>query len=76
METIPVFGDVGQGFAERGFCSDTGSVMREPNLHVGDERCRPFLPSGHASLRIKTAQFGLYPIQLADPFDAVLGNRS
>ncbi len=37
LQTIPVFGDVGQSFAERGLRRDTGTVMDEPGLHVGDE---------------------------------------
>lgn len=48
--------------------------MDEPSLHVGGKRCRPFLPPSKTSLRIKAAQFGFDPVQLADPFYAVLGN--
>jgi len=29
------FGEVGQGFAERRFCRDTGAVMDELGMHVG-----------------------------------------
>lgn len=74
LETIPVVRDVGQGFAERGFCRNTGAVMREPNLHVDDKRCRPFLSPSETGLRIKAAQFGFDPVQVSDPLDTVLGN--
>ncbi|AYM12296.1 hypothetical protein At1D1108_26700 [Agrobacterium tumefaciens] len=48
--------------------------MREPNLHVGDKRCRPFLPPSKTSLRIKATQFGFDPVQVSDPLDTVRGN--
>jgi len=37
LQTIPVFGDIGQSFAERGLCGDTGTVMDKPSLHVGNQ---------------------------------------
>jgi len=74
LQAVPVFGDVGQGIAERGLRRDKGTVMDEPSLHVGDERRRPFPSSGKSSLLIKTTQFGLDPIKLSDPVNAVLGN--
>ena len=36
LQTIPVFGDLGQGLAEWGLRRDTGTVMAEPDMHVGD----------------------------------------
>lgn len=36
-QAIPVFGDVSQGLAERGLARDTGTVVGEPGLHVGDQ---------------------------------------
>jgi len=50
--SVPVFGDIGERFAEREFLRYTGTVMDEPGLHVGGQRRRPFLPSGKAKLRI------------------------
>ncbi|TCU09605.1 hypothetical protein EV132_1245 [Rhizobium sullae] len=66
----PVVGDVGQSLAKRRFGRDTGVVVEKPSLHVGDQRRWPFLPPGKTSRRIKATQFGLNPIQLADPFEA------
>jgi hypothetical protein len=37
LQAIPVFGDVGQSFAEWGLGGDTGTVMNKPSLHVGDQ---------------------------------------
>jgi hypothetical protein len=71
---VPVFGDVGQSLAERGFGRDTGTSMDEPVMHVGDQRGRPFLSPRNASLWIEATQLCLDPIQFTDPFDAVLGN--
>lgn len=34
LQAIPVFGDVGQGFAERGLRCDAGAVIGEPGLQV------------------------------------------
>lgn len=36
-EPILVFCDIGQRFAERRLASDTGTMMREPGPHVGDQ---------------------------------------
>ncbi|TWF47988.1 hypothetical protein FHW37_10951 [Neorhizobium alkalisoli] len=73
-ESVPIFGDIGECFAQRRLASDTGAVMDKPGVHVGDQRRRPFLPPGKASLWIEATQFGLDPIQFTDPFDAFLGN--
>ena len=35
--TIPGFSDIGQCLAERRFGRDTGAVMDEPGMHVGNE---------------------------------------
>lgn len=45
LQTIPVFGDVRQGFAERRLGRNTGTVMGKPGLHVIDERRRSFAPT-------------------------------
>lgn len=37
-EPIPVFGDIGESFAERRLASDRGTMMREPGPHVCDQR--------------------------------------
>lgn len=49
LQTIPVFGDVGQSLAEWGLGHDTGTVMDKPGLHVCDERGGSFLPSSKTS---------------------------
>jgi hypothetical protein len=74
LQAIPVFGDVGQSFADWGLDRDTSTVMNKPSLHIGDQRGRPFLSRRKASLWIEATQFCLDPIQFTDPFDAVLGN--
>lgn len=38
---------------------DMCTVMEEPDPHFGDQRHRPLLPSGKASVQIKTTQFSL-----------------
>lgn len=37
LQTIPIFGDIGQSLAERGLHRDAGAVMDEPRLNVGYE---------------------------------------
>ncbi|TDX88313.1 hypothetical protein EDE05_102286 [Neorhizobium sp. R1-B] len=37
LQTISVFGEVGQSFAEWGLPGDTGTVMDKPSLHLGDQ---------------------------------------
>ena len=53
----------GQGLAKRRFSSDTGTVMDEPGLYVGDQQGRSFLSLGKAILRIKATKFRLNPIK-------------
>jgi hypothetical protein len=38
LQTIPVFSNIGQSLAEWRLGRNTGSVMDEPCLHVGDQR--------------------------------------
>lgn len=37
LQTVPVFGNLGQGLAERGFCRDACAVMDKPVMQASDE---------------------------------------
>ena len=70
----PVFRDVFQRLAQRGFGGYAGAVVGEPSLEGGDLRRGLVLADGQASFRRQTADLGFDLVELGDALQPVLGD--
>ena len=73
-QSIPVFCDVFESFAQRGFGRQPRAVGREPLLKRDDQRCRLVLPCCQSHLGCQTPDILFDQVERSDLFQPVFGD--